>query len=363
MKLRHFLVLLLLLSIIVSRSGFGEEQFWEYTFRPGDTIWKIAEQHTNSVNNWSEIQKINNIEMGPDRRILPGTRIKIPLSMLKHQPTPAIVIALTGDVTLLRADGKSVKPEVGTKLFSGDRITTVKGQNMRLQFADKSELQILPNSEVILDKLSYHKDTGMVDTRARLNRGHVNNWVQKLKPQSRYQIQTPSSITAVRGTQYRLSAESNGQLSRTEVTKGVVAVSLGDSTREVKNGYGLVAEKGKPLGEPIKLLAAPAPGDNLSTTPGDLYVSWSALNGARSYRYQLARDKDFNQIIIDQSTSENNIQLSRLAEGQFYLRLRGIDQNQLEGLNSTRSYLIKALTETDDTFQKVIIPSGLLMLN
>ena len=361
MMRRRFVFILLMLSISFSAQAVAEE-YWEYTFRPGDTIWNIAREHTNSVNNWSGIQQLNQIGIGPDRRITPGTRIKIPVSMLKQQPTPAIVIAFSGEVTLLRADGESVKAQVGTRLFSGDRIQTAQGQSLRLQFADKSELQILPDTEVVLDRLSYHEDNGMVDTRARLNRGHVNTWVQKLKPNSRYQIQTPSSITAVRGTQYRLTADASGQISRTEVTEGIVAVSLGDITKEVKDGFGLVAETGKPLGDPIKLLAAPSPGDNLSSNPGDLHIGWGALDGAIVYRYQLARDKDFNQIIINQSTSDSQIQLRNLTAGPVYLRLRGIDQYQLEGLDSIRSYNIRPQPEEDDSFQKIIIPSGILML-
>ena len=72
----------------------AEEEYWEYTFRPGDSIWKIAEKYTTSVNNWVEIQELNKIRQGPDRRIPPGTRIIIPVSMLKQQPVPAVVIAV-----------------------------------------------------------------------------------------------------------------------------------------------------------------------------------------------------------------------------------------------------------------------------
>ena len=76
-----------------------------------------------------------------------------------------------------------------------------------MQFADQSELQVLPNSEVVLDKLSHHKHTGMVDTRIRLNSGSVNTRVEKQGPDSHYEISTPAAITAVRGTAFRLSSD------------------------------------------------------------------------------------------------------------------------------------------------------------
>jgi hypothetical protein len=365
MKLHRLFFLLVILITGLSSQVHADEEYWEYTFRPGDTIWSIAEQHTNSVNNWSAIQNLNNIPMGPDRQILPGTRIKIPVSMLKQQPIPAIIIAFNGNATLLRANGEQVETEIGIKLFSGDRIITAAGQSLRLQFADKSELQILPDSEVVLDKLSYHKDTGMVDTRMRLNSGHVNSWVEKLKPDSRFQIKTPSAITAVRGTQYRVISDTSGQISRTEVTEGIVGVSVGNVTKQVQQGFGLVAEKGKPLRDPVKLLEAPEISDNQASKAGSLMVSWTALEGAERYRYQLATDKDFNHVILNKFTTEQHIQLSQLSAGSVFIRVRGVDKNQLQGLDSIRSFTIreKSVIDFDDTFQRVIIPSGILMLN
>ena len=174
MVLRHILSLLLFLAASLPGLLAAEEEYWEYTFRPGDSIWKIAEKYTTSVDNWVEIQELNKIRQGPDRRIPPGTRIIIPVSMLKQQPVPAVVIAVSGDATVVRANGDSEVIISGTKLYSGDKVITGDEQNLRMQFADSSELQVLPNSRVVLDKLSHHESTGMIDTRIRLNSGSVN---------------------------------------------------------------------------------------------------------------------------------------------------------------------------------------------
>ena len=117
---RLFLVVAITLPGLVS----AEEEYWEYTFRPGDSIWKIAKRYTTTVNNWGEIQKLNQIHQGPDRRIRPGTRIIIPISMLKLQPAPALVIALNGDASLVRANGDRMKLTLGEKLYSGDSVIT-----------------------------------------------------------------------------------------------------------------------------------------------------------------------------------------------------------------------------------------------
>ena len=161
--LRPVITLLLTLAISLPNLVAAAEEYWEYTFRPGDSLWKIAEEYTTSVNNWGELLKINSIEQAADRTILPGTRISIPVSILKLQPSPALVIAVSGAAYLVRADGQQAELTIGMELFSGDRVVTGDRQSLRMQFADKSELQVLPNSEVVLDKLSLFKQTGLLN--------------------------------------------------------------------------------------------------------------------------------------------------------------------------------------------------------
>ena len=355
----------LLLMLVISLPGLvsAEEEYWEYTFRPGDSIWKIAKRYTTSVNNWGEIRKINQIRQGPDRRIRPGTRIFIPVSMLKLQPAPALVIAINGEPGLLRENGAQSKVNLGDKLYSGDSVVTADKQSLRLQFADKSELQVLPNSEVVLDKLSHHKQTGMVDTRVRLNSGSVNTWVEKQQPDSHYEIRTPSAITAVRGTAFRLSSD-NKQITRTEVTEGFVAVSAGRSEKNLQDGYGIVAEKDKPLPEPVKLLSPPQVSVKPSADETAVLLSWSPLHGAKFYRYQLATDIKFNDVMVDSTTVENTINLDQLKPGHYTLRVRGVDQFKLEGLDSVINFEIKDPPPPveDDSYWKVIMSIGIVIL-
>ena len=360
--MRFISVLILLLQVLLfSVSVQAEDEYWEYTLRPGDTIWKIAREYTNSVNNWDDIQRLNNIGKGPDRTIPPGTRIKIPVSMLKQKPTPAVVIALSGEVNLIRANGNTEVLVVGSKLYSGDKIVTVDEQNLRIQFADKSELQVFSNSELLFDKLGYHEDTGMVDTRVRLPQGRVKTWVEKLRPQSRYEIETPAAVTAVRGTQYRLSSD-QGQITRTEVTEGEVGVSAGGVTQQVSSGFGLMAEKGKPLTLPVKLLDAPVINNNQSTVAGELNITWSILPDAAEYRYQLARDEKFDQIILSSATMTARLIATDLEPGEYYVRVRGIAVNRLEGLDSVRSFAVKKAIDGSGVLQQIILPSGLILM-
>ena len=352
---------LLLIVFLFPFSVSAEDGYWEYTFRPGDSIWKIAEKYTTSVDNWYEIQKINSIRQGPDRKIRPGTRIVVPVSMLKLQPVPALVIAVTGDVDVLRNNGEKVKAKVDMELYSGDQVITKSKQRIRLQFADKSELQIRPESNVMLDKLSHHKQVGMVDTRIRLNSGGVNTWVEKQNPDSHYEITTPAAITAVRGTAFRLSTDSE-QISRTEVTDGVVDVSAGNTEKAVNNGYGIVAEKDKPLQEPVKLLPPPAVSIEYIKETDMHIASWLELEGAKHYHYQLSTDADFNMVVVDGVTEHHTLDIKDLSVGTYYLSVRAVDLNLLEGVDSINTFEKQELIIEDDTLWKVMLSVGLIIL-
>lgn len=359
MFLRLITAFLLILAIGLPCTVMAEEEYWKYTFRPGDSLWKIAKKYTTSVNNWGEIHKINSIRLGSSQKILPGTRIVIPVSMLKLQPVPARVIALSGgEVKLMRADGGKGELTIGTLLYSGDQVITGDNQYLRMLFADNSELQVLPNSEVLLDKLSHHKQSGMVDTRIRLNSGSVNTQIEEQKTDSRYEIRTPAASTAVRGTTFRLSSDVS-QISRTEVTDGIVDVSAGDAKKAVRDGFGIVAEKGKPLPDPIKLLPPPQVRKNLSSDRSKLQLLWDKLQGATYYRYQLATDEKFNLITIDATTSDNTIEMTGLPPGRYYLRVRGVDRHKLEGHDSVNNFVIQ---QNDGSIWNVIIPIGMLIL-
>lgn len=359
---RLITTMLMIVALIFMSQLSAQEEYWEYTFRPGDSIWKIAKQYTDSVNNWAELRELNSAHLGPDHEIRPGSRILIPVSMLKLKPAPATVLAISGAVNLKRANGDADKLKPGTKLYSGDRIITKNQQSIRIQFADRSELQILPNSEVVMDKLSHYKKSGMVDTRIHLKKGSVNTWVEKLRKEGRYEIRTPSAITAVRGTAYRLTVDGD-QVSRTEVLEGAVDVSVGASEKNVATGYGIVAEKDKPLPEPVKLLAAPDVSVNYNDAINQLMISWPVLEGAKNYRYQVATDENFNFVTINDSTTSNSVSLNKLAEGKYYLHVRAIDENKLEGHESMDSFEVrKARSDNTDLYWQILTPTGMVLL-
>jgi hypothetical protein len=332
-----------LLLALVQNPVHAETQYWVYTVRPGDNIWNLTEKYCTSVLHWKRIQRINNVRL--DRQIPPGTKLRFPLDILKYQPATALVAQLQGTAQLIRAGGSSAVPlAVNTSLHSGDRIVTEPGANVTLQFADGSELLVLEDSEVTMDTLSAWGTTGMVDTRIRLQGGRVDTRVKPGQgPGSRYHIITPAAVAAVRGTRFRVAADKQQPLSRSEVTEGTVRVGDAKNSQDIPAGFGLVSESGKPPQPPRQLLPPPDLSGIASLyTSLPLQFSWPPLPGAQGYRLQIAPDQKFETLIVDKSAGQPGVQWADLPDGRYALRVRGIDEVGLEGLDGVGLFEVDA---------------------
>jgi hypothetical protein len=340
-------VLASLAAACLSLPSAAEELYWSCTVRPGDNIWNLTEKHTTSVLNWKRIQRLNGIPDGPDRQIRPGTTLRFPIDILKHQPVSATVVQQFGPATLQRADGSEQAVQVSTRLHSGDRLLLGKDSNLTIRFADGSELLVLGGSEIVMDSLSAYGETGMVDTRVRLQGGQVDTRVRPGRgPGSRYEIITPAAVAAVRGTDFRVSAETGRPVARSEVLEGRVAVAGDGASQLVPAGYGLVAESGKPPEKPRPLLPAPDLSPQVEVLDRlPLQFNWSALSDAGGYRFQIATSEAFDSLLANATTPGTRGFWPDLPDGDYVLRVRGIDADGLEGLNAMRGFTVAAHPE------------------
>ena len=254
-------------------------------------------------------------------------------------PASAKVLAKRGEAELWRADVDAPVPlEVAMEIVVGDRILTKDG-TVTLQFADESVLIVTPGSEVQFDTLTMYGESGMVDTRLRLNRGRAKAKVKPAQgPASRYEILTPAAVAAVRGTAFRVISESGDPPQmRTEVLEGNVAVGNDAGEQALAAGYALKAVSGEAPAEPVKLLPPPILQDNL---PEELVafpwpLQWQAIDGASSYRVQLVKKGLlFDDLIKEARTTESSFSVTRLEPGRYDIVVRGIDEQGFEGLEA-----------------------------
>jgi hypothetical protein len=109
---------------------------------------------------------------------------------------------LTGDVTVVHADGTKNVIHKGDAVFQGDVLQTPKGASVGLVFMDGTTLGLGSNGRMVLDKMVYDADTHSGKSAFSLIQGtfsFVSGQIAKSSPDAAL-IRTPVATIGIRGT-------------------------------------------------------------------------------------------------------------------------------------------------------------------
>ena len=315
--------------VAVSAANAGD---WQYSVRPGDTIWSLCAEYTAYPNCWRELPAYNKI--AEPRALAIGERLKVPSRWLKQAPAAATVLFSFGEVYFGSKDQQ--KPlQSKLELGIGERVVTLRG-SATLQFVDGSLLTMSEFSEITLDAVSAFKQSRSTSIRVSVPRGEVGIRVPARTPRTRFEVTTPSAVAAVRGTRFRVNSEQSGLSTRGEVLEGSVALSAAGSSAAIEAGFGSKAAAGAPPIDPVQLLAAPR--WNLSCTdPG--YAEW--FGSPRSVGYKLVLledDASVDRILATRNVTDTNYTFLNIDSKCYQLRVNAIDGQGFNGLESQRRF-------------------------
>ncbi len=328
-------------------SAAAKDPSLEYTVRPKDSVIKFTREMLVDPGAWPDIAKFNQLK--DPNVIFPGQRLNIPLRFLKSSPASGKVISAEGDVTL---QGSAMKP--GAVLSDGAKIKTGPNSSAVIELGDGSRIKILPTSlaEIVTNRdyamrdASQSGSTNWFSGLMRLSEGALEALASKnVKRAKDLQIETPTSVVGVRGTEFRVAFDDPlGIAARTEVIEGRVRADnpAQASGADLPMGTGAVV---KPAEKEIKVVALlPAP--DLTGIPSEVLKpqgSWPmpVLAGASGYHVQVASDEQFDKIVRDLKVASGSANLASLPNGNWFARVRGIDAVGLEGFNSVKLIAVK----------------------
>jgi hypothetical protein len=136
----------------------------------------------------------------------------------------ATAVNVNGDVKV--QTGQSWQAVEEGQIFSaGDRLTTGENSTLQLVLADGSSVALGADSELTLDDAGAGAEGSV--TLITLARGLLDAMVQKLKLGSRFEVQTPYAVAAVKGTDFEVS----GAYATAAVTVNEGVVQFGDAER------------------------------------------------------------------------------------------------------------------------------------
>ncbi|HWR88685.1 MAG TPA: FecR domain-containing protein, partial [Dissulfurispiraceae bacterium] len=220
-KIGSVLSLILIVMCVFSSPSPGEETV-EVVVTKGDTLVAICEKHLENPGKWAEIAHINRLR-DPDM-IHPGMRLIIPVRLLKGLPVEGRFTLVHGDVKVQNESaGDWAVVQIGDTVRQGSSIST--GADSAAEVTFENGDMMLLRSETNLGVQSIQKrGSSHFFSDLMVRAGRVISDIKRATgSDSRFRIRTPSSLTSVRGTDFRVSNDAE-DTARTEVLSGEVHV-------------------------------------------------------------------------------------------------------------------------------------------
>jgi len=310
---------------ISAATRFDGEPPISYVVRKGDNLYNLARFYMLRLGDYRIVQKLNQVR-NPYRLPI-GKTLIIPRSLLKSDGLVARVVAFRGAVTI---DGKAIG--LGTVVGEGGQIRTGLNASISMALADGSTVTLPSQSLIRVERLRRVQLTNELDRLFRLVSGRSETRVTpRTNGRDRFEIRTPISVAAVRGTDFRVSLLDEGRTSTAEVLEGKVDFTGVGTEVMLDPGTGARFAADGAVG-PVPLLAPP----NIlhaARIQAEVELAFDIvpLPGAIGYRVQIAKDAGFLDILQEGVFARPQVSLPAPTNGDYFVRVTGIDANRIEG--------------------------------
>ncbi|MET3666891.1 FecR domain-containing protein [Caulobacter sp. 1776] len=308
-----------------------------YAVKPGDTLIGLGRAYLNRPGDYRAVQKANRVKR--PRRMRAGSQLNIDPMLLKSTPIAASLSACTGPV-FIETNGRQAPARIGMALSEGQSIITGPNAFATFEMEDGSRITLPSNTRVRIAKLRQVLINNAPQRVFQLDQGRsAISATPTQNPAAKFEVHTPVSVSAVRGTEFRVSFL-DGK-AHTEVLAGAVGVDAGTVVTHappVPAGFGVSATPGA-VTVPVKLSPAPKL-DTAGQNQSDKTVHFAVepVADASAYRLQLSRDAGFIDVFAEATTTNPAADFGELANGTYFVRLTVLDSGGLEGLPADYSF-------------------------
>ena len=310
---------------------------YHHAIRRGDTLIGIGQEMLLRPGDWQQLQTLN--QVADPYRLHPGSTLRIPLRLMRRGAASGEISAISGEAS---ADGQPAR--IRQVVASGSVLRTEADSSLSLRLADGSVLTLQPGTEARVKELKAYGNSNYFTHAFDLLSGQLHNLAAKLRGSGpRYEVSTPGATIGVRGTDFRVGVTPG--VATSEVLGGAVDVASGRGRLRLNKGYGTRVTAGA-TPRAVRLLPAP----DLAAAPARvervlMRVPFAAVRGAHHYRAQLARDADFRQILRESQAAEPVAKFSGPEDGDYWLRVRAVDDQGIEGLDASMAVTLAARPE------------------
>lgn len=303
-----------------------------YEVKAGDTLIGLGQRYLVSNAAALEVGRINKVRN--PRRLPVGTRLAIPQRLLRFDPIELKLQSFSGPVTV--SGGQPPRP--GLVLPEGTEIETGSNGFVTVSGADGSRFTLPSHSKVrILHSRRYVLGTAS-DIDLDVRKGRADLRAAPQKPGSAFRVRTPIAVSAVRGTVYRVGLAEDSATSFTEVLEGGVAVNTSAAAVAVEAGFGAASRSDGAIAKEALLVAPALRSPGKVQTDALVSFAFKPVEGAKSYRLQLARDAGFLDVMAETVSNEPAAEFADIANGTMFVRSTAIAASGIEGTSETNSF-------------------------
>lgn len=329
-----FIAALMCLLQCVSSPAATVDNSVELRVDKGDDLIHLCRKYLEKPQKWHEVAKFNRMK-NPDL-ILPGQILKIPVRLMPRVPVDGIVTFVHGNARVQKVEKTEwVKLNLGDMVAQGSKLQTGKTSSVEVTFENRNSILMRSNTTLGLTTSekrgsfysigSFYLSIGRV----------VTKFKEATGSDSRMEIETPSAIASVRGTEFRVSADEKESM-RTEVLTGTVKVSGMEKTVQLHEGEGTFVQKGTPPIPPRKLLS-PLKLADFKTIYKELPLRfiYEEMAGLYFVRGVLAKDAEGRTVVDEKVVGRKEpLEFINVPDGTYYLLSQGIDDLGIEGFQS-----------------------------
>lgn len=335
----------------------AEEAFQEIVVNPGDTLWSISNRYLKDPRRWPDIIKHNTLPTSDPTIALPGSKIKVPVMLIKEEYQNAELVMSIPEVRYRRKGEKDwQEAKAAMTLKYEDSLRTMKGAQARVRFPTKEIVQINENSYVVLrpEKILQEIQLFQGDVRASRARVIMPSGVV-IKPKgdkSDYHARVRENETGV-----------------VFVYKGQVDVTAQGKTVTVREGFGteipqfsipqtplplsnfadfnpaeMTVDISEPKIDPSKGVVTVAPPKEKPLEKPNGSKSVMADNLLSHYQIQLSKDERFKEMVLEKTEPIGktfNIKQQRIPDGTYFMRMAFVDALGVTGKFSTPTTIVK----------------------
>ncbi len=168
-----------------------------------------------------------------------GMALSISSAWAASVPRQAEVSSAAGQVEWLKSGEATWQAaSAGQKLGGGDKVRTGENSEAVLMFDDESKIQLFADSEFSIQTLTKNSASEELESVLAIMKGKLRADVTPLKGGSKFEIETPAVVAAVRGTTLFITINPDGTVSITSDSGAVELIHRGENNFTALLGNG-----------------------------------------------------------------------------------------------------------------------------